>query len=111
MSDGQQKIAFNFLKSPQYRTIHADGVWGGVSPRGWICMSLFSERSPLPNTIEYSLTEEGKLGEEVVREGKAGIVREIDVTALMDLKLAKALRTWLDDKIAEAERLRMESEV
>lgn len=42
------QIRFNYIKSAQFRVIHADGAIGGVTPNGFIHMALFNERAAIP---------------------------------------------------------------
>ncbi len=105
MSEIRDSIAFHYQKSPFYRTVHTDGVWGGLTPRGYIAMTLFAERNPIPRQLHYAVSPEGALGEETDRVQKDGIIREAAVTAMMDVKLAKALRDWLQEKIDQAEAI------
>lgn len=94
-------ILMHYLKSPMFRTIHADGLFGGITPRKNIHMSFWNERSPIPQIIEHKVKPDGTLGEEIIeaRIGKNGIVREIDVDVIFDLTTAISIREWLDEKI------------
>lgn len=96
-----QNLKFNYIKSNLFRVIHADGVWGGATPQGRIHVSLFNERTPIPQQTVHEITPEGKLGPEIVGERitKDGIVREVEVEAIMDLDVAKSLAKWLNEKI------------
>ena len=58
-------------------------------------MSLFNERAALPQLIEFEILPEGKLGREINREGKDGIVREMEIGVLMDAIAAKNLADFL----------------
>ncbi|MGI0085429.1 MAG: hypothetical protein ACREBQ_10140 [Nitrososphaerales archaeon] len=105
MSDSSAKAKFDFIKSPMFRVIHADGVFGGMTPRGSIFLSFFSERFPIPTTIVHEIRSSGELGDEIrsEREGRKSIVREVEVGVQLDLGVAKAFLLWLQQKIEEAE--------
>ena len=97
-----QSIDFHYIKSNNFHVVHADGVWGGPTPRGYVSMSFYSERNPIPRRITFELTPEGdlgKLGKEVGRDTREGIVREVGVEVLLDLDLAINLAKWLAEKI------------
>ena len=98
-------ITFHLIKSPAFRTVHADGVWGGVTPRGFINMGFYSERAPFPRQTTYPLMPDGQLGDEIkeVRVQRDGPVRELEFNATIDLRLAKSLITWLKQKIKAIE--------
>jgi len=98
-------IGFHYLKSPHYRTVHADGAVGGVSPRAEIDVTFYSERLAIPNYLEMSVGEDGLLGEEVkgTRTGKTGIIREVEATVIFDLAAAKTFLTWFEKHVATLE--------
>lgn len=93
------EIALHYLKTPDYRSFHVDGVFGGPTPRGNIYMEFFLERAVTPQTVVHKVTKAGRLGKELGREGKIGIIREVEAGAVMDLKTAELMRDWLDSKI------------
>jgi len=98
------EIKFDYIKSNQFRVIHADGVHGGVSPKGFIQMAFFSERGPIPKRETYSL-EQGKLGPRTKVEQRDAIIREVEVETLIDLQVAKVIVKWLGEKVEQAEKL------
>jgi hypothetical protein len=106
--NAEQPLRFYYVKSPQFRVIHAEGVIGGVTPRGYIHFALFSERPALPQVVVQTLDDNGRLGQEVSREGKEGIVREMEVDIMADLKAAVSIRDWLTDRIVELSKLQEE---
>ena len=104
-------IKYNYLKSQSYRSVHADGFFGGVTPTGKIHLSAFSERQPIPKIIHYSLEvqDEGvyKLGKELPdkREVLEGSIRELEIGIFFDLGAARALKIWLNEKIEILEKV------
>lgn len=100
-----QEITFHYIKSNHFRIVHADGAWGGITPRGLLQINLYSERQPIPKQTVYPLEGE-KLGTELLdrRQSRDGPVREMEVGAMIDLNTARSLRNWLDEKIAELEK-------
>lgn len=97
-----QTVEFHFIKASGFRVVHADGAWGGVGPRGAIQIAFYSERFPIPQQVTQAVDAQGVLGDEISREGKGGVVREVEVEVIMDVDTAVAVRSWLDDKIAAA---------
>lgn len=97
----QSKVEFHYIKSNHFRVIHADGVYGGATPRGFIHMDFFSERSPIPRKVTQKVTTSGQLGEEIAAESerKEGIVREVEVGVMISLEQARSLTKWLEEKI------------
>ena len=106
-SNGGDKptVTFNYLKSPQFRTVFATGMIGAITPDGHIHFSLFSERPAIPRQIVHRLTEQGTLGEEIseLRVSREGFVREMEVDVLMTVETAKSFIAWLQEKVDLAE--------
>lgn len=101
-NEAEQKFAFHYIKSKQFRVIHANGALGGITPNHEIHMALFNERNPIPKEICHKI-EDGRLGEEITRDTKSGIIREIEIDAMMSLRTAKSLVKWLQEKIEQLE--------
>src|SRR5438874_108790 len=88
-SDGAAKqLAFDYIKSPHFRALRADGAIGGVTPNGQIHIALYSERPPIPQRVVHRITEENKLGEEIEhqRVSRDAIVREMDADVFLTLR-------------------------
>lgn len=97
------RVRYNFTKSPLYRDIHIDGIWGGVHPGGYIQMAVFKDKSHLPNAVEYEVNEDGRQSVEASRDVHDSITREIEVDIAMNLNVAILMRDWLSDRIEEME--------
>lgn len=105
----EKTIDFHYIKSNTFKVVHCDGVWGGATPRGYITINFFSERSPIPQKLTHALVEKQDekgqlLGEEIDRKSKSGVIREVDVEVIMDLRMAKSLNNWLARHIASLEK-------
>jgi len=101
-----QSIKLHYLKSGGYRAIHVDGAVCGPMPSGrGLHIAFFSERAAIPQIVDQAINQDGTLGKELVRVGREGFVREIEVDAFMDVVTAKALVALLSTKIAEIERM------
>jgi hypothetical protein len=88
-------VKFHYIKGNFFRVIHADGAVGGITPGRGVFLSLFSERGAIPKMIELAINADGSLGGEIDREGKEGLVREVEVGVMLDLKAAKDIAQWL----------------
>lgn len=97
--DAGSKVDFHYIKANSFQVVFANGVWGGITPRGYIGMNFFSERFPIPKKLVHETKTDGTLGPETSRETKTGIIREVNVEVQMDLAVAKGFRSWLDEKI------------
>jgi hypothetical protein len=101
-------IRFHMIKSNFFRVIHADGIFGGISPRGGIQIAFFSERQPIPQQMCHTLdAETGRLGDELEdqRITRDGVVREIEANVVMELPTAKSFLRWLEAKVTEADEV------
>lgn len=99
MADATE-IKFFYEKSNFFRVVHADGVFGGSTPLGYLHLAFYNERHPIPKTTALALVEDGKVsGPEKILDRKEGIFREVEVDVVMDLNVAVAFRGWLDEKI------------
>ena len=97
-------VTFHYLKSAQYRVTHIDGAIGGLTPTGFVHMSMFSERFSIPKEQIISINEKGGLGDLKQETTMGGVVRELEVSALMSIDVAKSLMEWLTRQIAELEK-------
>jgi hypothetical protein len=104
--EGPKTVSFDFLKGNQFRNVHADGIWGGMTPQGQLSMSFFSERIAIPTKVTYRIEEDGKLGEEILEErvARAPVVRELEVCVFMNLGVAKAFQKFLNEQIEQIEK-------
>lgn len=108
---GPSELSFHYVKSPDYREISCDGALGGVTPKKRIWMALYAERGPVPRVMTFKAEATGKPNEFKVDdqvqplrvETREGLVRHVEVTAYMDLEVAKALHRWLGQRIAQVE--------
>jgi len=101
------EIEFDFIKSNLFRVVRADGFFGGLTPNGGnVHLGVYSERHPYPQKIFHKITD-GVLGQEDTarREGRKGIVRELEVGISMDIAQAIVLRNWLNDRLSQYEQI------
>ena len=113
---GQQpvQLQFHYIKASDYREIPCHGALGGLTPGKQICMSLFSERGPIPRVVEYDI--QGTPGDEVLFteadrqpsrvETRTGIIRNVHFSAYLNIDTAKQLYQWLGDQIQTAENIK-----
>jgi hypothetical protein len=73
-SDAKQfKISYEY--DPGYRMIAANGLHGGITPRGDLLFDLFAEYTKPPKSVNVSIAPEGKVTEE--RIGEPLLVRRL----------------------------------
>ena len=101
---GPKEIAFDYIKSNQFRVVNGDGAFGGLSPTGRdIHMAVYSERRAIPTKTVHPVTADGTLGPEFLsrRQVRSAFVRELEVDIVLDLPTAVTVLTWLTDKIQQ----------
>jgi hypothetical protein len=89
-----------YEKGNFFRVIHADGVFGGPSPRGNLTMSFYSERMSIPRQARIPI-KDGIPGPEEVIDTKGGVFRELEATVVMDIANAVGFHQWLGSQISE----------
>ncbi len=101
------EVQFVFTKPPDYATVFATGVWGGITPQGFVCADFFVETSLTPDTVAHALNADGTLGAETRREpgadGVPRIERRLQVEVLMSPEAARSVAEWLLKRAGEAE--------
>jgi hypothetical protein len=108
---GPIEVNFKYFKGNFYRIIHVNGVMGGISRRGEMHMSFYSERPGFPDSAKLVIFPQGSefaLAEQI--EGGDKYIREVEVDAVVDLNTAKEIRAWLDTQIETMEASVIESQ-
>lgn len=99
------EIEYVFSRSPDYRVVPSNGVWGGITPRGDLLIDFTVETGLNPKLVAHEVTEKG-LGPEIRREppttGK--VQREAQVGILISLVHAQSIAKWLLGKVEEFEK-------
>jgi len=101
MSDTNPKIAasapgvrfqmpIHFVKSSQFRVVHASGVWYSGDAQQNLHMTFFNERAPIPKKLVLNVNEQGVIMSEDMaqRESKEGVVREMEIDVIFSLQAA-----------------------
>ncbi|QEG23890.1 hypothetical protein [Mariniblastus fucicola] len=97
----KSEIEFHFLKSNQFRSIHCDGIFGGVGGDGNLHLTVYSERSAIPKLLVME-TQDGVLTKELRREGKTGVIRDVEANLVLGLDTAVELSKWLQERLEAA---------
>lgn len=101
-------MEFHYQKTPQYRVYHSDGCIGGPTPRGQFSLSFFSERPPIPKvgkrTIISSSDSQATMGPEEPCDVLSGVVRQVELTVMMDLRAAQEFYQFFGEQLTLMER-------
>ncbi|EKT3958620.1 hypothetical protein AAIP55_002392 [Flavobacterium psychrophilum] len=95
----EKKASINiyYEKNPSYRTIHSDGVIGGLTPKNMVNLNFYSTRNTIPKSINHSINSFGKLEKEGTRseDSKTGIIREIETGIYISKETAEEMFEFL----------------
>jgi hypothetical protein len=94
----------HYEKSNLFRVVHADGIFGGVTPSGTLNVAFFSQRTPLPRKSSLSVATNG-LATETITDTKTGVFREIEVDIVMDLNTSLAFHAWLTQNVNQLRKV------
>jgi len=108
--DDPKDLLFTYRKGNHYRMIHVDGAHGALTPNGkFISLALFSERRTIPKSERFSLVghrgDAHQLGPKIEVDDIGGVVREIEVCALMDIDTARAIHKWIAERLATHDKM------
>lgn len=100
MSESQDRIKFDYIKSNLFRTAHANGMVSGINGQGEIVLNFYSERTAIPKTSVHVL-KDGRLAEEIFGERveRDAMVREIEISISMNLAVARSIEKMLGTQI------------
>jgi hypothetical protein len=98
-----KKVKFIFKKPDDYNIIYANGVYGGITPRGDILMHFFFEHRDFPVEEEVNI-EMGQIKPDdsiKVFDDDFTMNRDMKVGIIMSPNQVDALVKWLIEKVAE----------
>ncbi len=98
------QIKIFYERSPQHRTISADGIWAGTSPQGGVQIAFLTDVTPIPDYTVNKVTPEGHIGEQIDKLQKDGIVRETEVMVVLRPQVAEQLVGILQQMLGELKK-------
>ena len=103
----KSKIEFHNKITSNYREVHIDGAYGGITPRNYINLSFYSERFPIPKSSTYEVGESGSIGKLIAnsQDSKTGIIREYEFGVYMDIRTALEIGRFLLDRVNELNKI------
>lgn len=100
------RVHFSYERSRDFKIHPANGVWGGVTPRGDFLMEFYVESHFTPDVVVNKITPEGKLAEEEKREIPSkvppediAIRRVLQFGVLVSVEQALSIADWIKDKV------------
>jgi hypothetical protein len=98
-------INFDYLKSSQFRVIHADGAFFALTGQGGVTISFFAERQPIPRRVVHKVNPDGSIGAELPdsRVVRDAIIRDVEATITMNLDTATRVLNALGEMVTKAQ--------
>ena len=109
------EVAIDYVKSPDFRTVWADGLIGSMTPNGLLHFALYAERPAIPRRQVFSIAPladgMGQLGPEVLEKqiSRGSIVREMSADILVTAQVAENIGNWLLKQAEEIRKLQKEN--
>jgi hypothetical protein len=103
-----ETVNFDYLKSNQFRVVHADGAFFALTGQGGVTISFFAERQPIPRRVVHKVNRDGSIGEEVMdqRVVRDAMVRDTEVAVTMNAETAKQVKEKLEEILKKLEEIR-----
>ncbi|HLF47411.1 MAG TPA: hypothetical protein VI548_13365 [Chitinophagaceae bacterium] len=89
--------------SNNFRELHVDGAYGGVTPKGQFNINFYAERLAIPKATDYKIEDNKLIKIADSEDSKKGIIREFETGVYMTIETAKEIHKWLGDQISNFE--------
>jgi len=106
-----ESIPAHYIKSSNYRVLAVTGAMVGGSPQGKVVFTPYVDRSPIPTMVPLMVdATSGKLTEDFSKaKGRDGIVRDFEVSLLIDFETAEAILRALEKTLAQMREIRLKT--
>jgi hypothetical protein len=101
--DRQAKFFFEY--DPSYRLVGANGIWGGVTPRGDLRLDFFVESIGIPEHVTNLITPDGKLGPELGRTPERRFSRRLLVGVLLSMEQAESVAEFIQERVQQFKKM------
>ncbi len=105
------KVKYVFTYEPEFRICAANGMWGGVTPKGDLRLDFFVESFDPPVSQTLQITPGGQVGAEIERRlsedtpNAAVVTRRVQVAVLVPGSQVDSWATFLTEKANELKGL------
>lgn len=100
------KLKIRYIKDKQGQPLYINGATGGLTPKGEISVSFFSDVPRIPDSQEFNLDNTGRVIGEIKSEDSASlkvddisIDRHLTTEVFFSVQTAKDLQAWLGRQI------------
>jgi len=94
-----KEIDIQYDFDPSYRIVAANGVYGGITPRGDMKIDFFVESLDVPHQVRNKVLPDGKLGEEISRSPGKRLVRRLQVGLILSINDAGRIADFIKQRI------------
>ena len=101
MPNGKQdpdEIGIEWEYDKDYRLVAANGMWGGITPRGDLRIEFFAESNSIPGEAVYLRNESGSYKETHKIPEKPTVVRKIQIAVMVPGPQVRSFAEWFKDK-------------
>src|ERR1051326_8529412 len=96
------ELRFIYEKARHHRTLHADGAWSGLTPHAEVQISFYNDLRRMPISVTHPVQDDDTIGPGQPQE-VTDLVREVDITVVMNVAVAKATIALLTQMVEQAE--------
>ena len=102
-----REVNVDYTEAPDYKTVYANGAYGGPSPQGDIVVDFYIERNKPYDGLILTVNAEGQIVKEIPVNENADapskiFTREKQITVVMRPDIAHSVGKWLMEKAKEA---------
>lgn len=105
-----KKVRFKYNIPSDYQIIYANGVYGGITPRGELHCNFFFEHSGIPEVEDAELMKDGKVKMKEKELEEVIINRDLKVGIVLSPEQALSIANWMLDKIKSFESRKIHEE-
>ena len=103
------EIQVKYTKTAVSPVLHADGMFGGLTPSGQLYIAFFAEHAQIPDVAMLRREPDSDKYQPAEPEQHSEVVREVGVEITMTLNVARSFRDWLNVRLKLAEDLGIEN--
>ena len=97
--ESPEEINIEFTTSSNHETFYANGVYGGITPRGDMHVDFVADRSERPKSQSFKINKNGSLGRQIDEKGGEKIIRERQVSLYIKPENAFDIGAWMIAKV------------
>lgn len=99
---------FNKISS-NFRELHVDGAFGGITPKGQFNINFFAERMAIPKSTDFKIVNNKleKIADSA--DSKNGIIREFETGVYMSVETAREIHKWLGETLQNLDKTQNEN--